>query len=806
VAQRAKTYHEGSLTPLSLLAALAELRNDDTHDVLREFNVTTGDLRQAMTIAGPGGTDRPHSPAKESSSQPPASKSRPSQTGTHDGKGDDNSDSEETFLARYGHDLTEEAARGRLAPIVGRATEVRRLMQILSRRRKNNPLLVGEPGVGKRAVVQALAQRMAASDLPPSLKGRRLVALELGNLLAGARLRGHLEERIRALLDELRHDGGGAILFAEEITPLLGTAGATAGLVANLLKPALAAGHLRLIGRATPMEYRQHVSADPTWSACFQPINVAAPSAEETATILRGVVTQYEIHHAVRISDPACLAAISYGQRYLPDRSLPEKAIDLIDEAAARLRLEIDSRPAPLDALERQLEALHIERDSLQDDHDEASRGHLKEIEQRIEQLVPQAAAMHRQWEAERALLEELRKAKGKIEETRQEEIRARTDGDLQRAAELRHHQLPRLEAQAGQVEARVAQQLEPLLREAVTEEDIATIISDWTGVPVAKMLQDESQRLLAMDETLARRVVGQKEAVLSVARAIRRARVGLRDPGRPIGSFLFLGPSGVGKTELAKALAEFLFDEENAITRIDMSEFMERHMVARLVGAPPGYVDSDEGGYLTEAVRARPYSVVLLDEIEKAHPDVFDLLLQVLDDGRLTDGRGRTVDFTHAVIIMTSNLAGHGILAHQGGHESLRALVDEELRKHLRPEFLNRIDDIVIFERLDRPALTQIVRLQTKQLARLLHHRGLALELTKAAEALIVEMGYEPAFGARPVRRVLLKQVQDPLAEYLLQQPDTTGQRVVVDASEGGFVFRREQRDKKSPQEVKNG
>jgi ATP-dependent Clp protease ATP-binding subunit ClpB len=785
--------------PGELVLAMTQLSTgDDAAELLREFELTPVDVRPVVERLAASSPPRP-GPATGTSTGTSTSTSTSTKSWTQarepqaDRAAPRDPDPEQVSadpLTHFGVDLTAAAARGDFDPIVGRGAELRRLMQILTRRTKNNPILIGEPGVGRRTIVRALAMRIVAGDVPAALDGRRIMSVEPGAILAGARMRGELESRIKSIVDSLRQSRGQVVLFAEELPALLG-AGAQSGSMGagEMLKPALARGEVRIIGRTTPQDYRQHIEKDQALARCFQPIIVEEPDEKAAVAVLRSVVERYEVHHGVRIGDPACIAAVAHSKRYVPDRRLPDKAIDLIDEAAARLRIQIDSVPTELDQLERRLEALQIEHASLHDDTDAQSAAHRVELEREMGELVPRARELGQRWRVEKETLDQLRTAKAALAAARREELAARTEGSLSRAAELRVREVPRLEQEVASIEARFTD-LRPLVPEAVTPEDIAQLISELTGIPVSKMVEDEAQRLLRMEESLASRVVGQDQAVQLVSRAVRRGRVGLRDPGRPIGSFLFLGPSGVGKTELAKALAEFLFDDEAAITRIDMSEFMERHMVARLVGAPPGYVDSEEGGHLTEAVRSRPYSVVLLDEIEKAHRDVFDLLLQVLDDGRLTDGRGRTVSFNETVIIMTSNIAGPQILDHEGDDDSLRALIDKQLRAHLRPEFVNRIDDIVIFKRLDPRALGGIVRIQTKRLSSILADRGMSLQLTDRAVDLVVEKGYDPAFGARPVRRVIVKQIQDPMAEQILRSGYGPGDAVVVDAQDGRFTF----------------
>ena len=794
----------GPIRPIDLLLAMTKLgRKDDAGDLLDEFDITTAQVN-AIADAAPAGepVEAPAPTAAKPAASKPAGGGSPKETAPPikrsarkpEKKVNENvEEAEQDPLVLFGTDLTKMASNGDFDPIVGRAAELRRVQQILCRRTKNNPVLIGLPGVGKRTTVHALAGRVVAGDVPKGLKNRRIISLETGALLAGARVRGELEQRIKLVVDALKESQGETILFAEELPSLLGAGGSSGQMGAGeLLKPALARGEVRIIGRATMQDYRQYVEKDPTLARCFQPVPVEEPNEKEALAILRGIVECYEIHHAVRISDPACVAAIRYSRRYLADRCLPDAAIDLIDEAAARLRLDVDSVPGEIDEIERKLEGLQIEYDSLQDDHDAESRAQLVEIEKEIAEIIPQAKELRSQWRAEKEILDELREAKTRLDSARREEAHERAEGNLNKAAELHFATIPGLEKEVDEIETKINVDTPGLVREVVVEEDIARIIHDWTGIPVAKMLENEADRLLRMEDSLRQRVVGQDTALEVVSKAVRRGRVGLRDPGRPIGSFLFLGPTGVGKTELAKALAEFVFDDEAAMTRIDMSEFMERHMVARLVGPPPGYVDSEEGGHLTEAVRMRPYSVVLLDEIEKAHRDVFDILLQVLDDGRLTDGRGRTVDFTNTVIVMTSNIGGRQILDHEGNYDSLRALVEDELRAHLRPEFLNRIDDVVVFHRLSKKALTGIVHIQARRLSSILAERGMSIDLSPAAIELLVEKGYDPAFGARPVKRVILKDIQDPLAEKILRSGYGMGDTIMVGAEENNFTFER--------------
>jgi ATP-dependent Clp protease ATP-binding subunit ClpB len=699
-------------------------------------------------------------------------------------------------LARFGRDLTRMAADGRFDPIVGRDEELGRVMQVLSRRFKNNPILVGEPGVGKNAIVCALAQRIAADDVPQGLRGKRIVALEMGTLLAGSKMRGEFEERVRQVLTSARDSAGETILFIDEIHTMVGAGGGGGSVgAADLLKPALARGELRCLGVTTPEEFRKHIEKDAALARRFQPIPVEEPTEEQAVAILRGIVDRYEVHHAVRISDPALVAAVKLSKRYLSDRHLPDKAIDLVDEAAARLRIRIDSVPEELDALERKVKNLEMERRSLEDETDKDSLAARARIDASLADMKPRAEAMRAAWQKDLGGLSDLHKAKGELFAAKRDQQMAEREGDLGRASELRFGVIPDLEEKIAALEKTAPAAPAGATVRAVAEEDVAYVISEITGVPVARMMEGEADRLLKMEDRLRERVVGQDTALRLVAKAVRRGRVGLRDPGRPIGSFLFLGPTGVGKTELAKVLAEFLFDDEAALTRLDMSEFMEKHMAARLVGSPPGYVDSDEGGALTEAVRRRPYSVVLFDEVEKGHPDVFNLLLQVLDDGRLTDGRGRTVDFSNTVIIMTSNLGGRLILEHEGKMDALRDVIEDELKRSFRPEFLNRIDDVVIFERLEKDDLGGIVDIQLGRLRRLLGERDLVLELSPEARTMLVDRGYDPAFGARPLRRLIVKEIQDPLAEEILRGGYQEGDTVRVEVKDGKFGFTRSQK-----------
>ena len=708
---------------------------------------------------------------------------------------DPNPEEKYQALQRYSRDLTELARKGKLDPVIGRDEEIRRVIQVLSRRTKNNPVLIGEPGVGKTAIVEGLAQRIVAGDVPEGLKNKRLIALDIGAMVAGSKYRGEFEDRLKAVLREITESQGEIICFIDELHTLVG-AGAAEGAVdaANMLKPALARGELRCIGATTLDEYRKHVEKDPALERRFQPVMVREPSVEDTIAILRGLKEKYEVHHKVKIKDSALVAAAVLSHRYISDRFLPDKAIDLVDEAAARIRMQIDSMPQPIDEIERRIMQLEIERVSVARDQDDpVARERLARIDAELAELKERSSALKAQWQAEKAGIAEIGRIKTEIDAAKQAMADAERRGDLNRAAELRYGTLLTLERQLAELEARLAQQQGQgrMLREEVDEEDIAAVVAKWTGIPVTRLLEGETQKLLRMEERLSQRVVGQDEAIRAVANAVRRARSGLADPNRPIGSFLFLGPTGVGKTELARALAEFLFDDERAMIRLDMSEYMERHTVARLIGAPPGYVGYEEGGQLTEAVRRRPYSVVLFDEIEKAHQDVFNVLLQILDDGRLTDGQGRTVDFRNTVIIMTSNLGAH-IFREYEQPEKVRPLVLQELRATLRPEFLNRIDEIVIFRPLGRAELDRIVEIQLGHLRRRLAERRIELEVTDAAKAVLAREGYDPTFGARPLKRAIQRLVQDPLAVKILEHQFKEGDTVTVDAEGDQLVFRR--------------
>lgn len=683
-------------------------------------------------------------------------------------------DPEATYqaLERFTQDLTELAKKGKLDPVIGRDEEIRRAMQVLSRRTKNNPVLIGEPGVGKTAIVEGIALRIAAEDVPESLKKKKVLSLDLGALVAGAKYRGEFEERLKSVLNEIQRSSGEIILFIDELHTLVG-AGAAEGAqdAANMLKPALARGQLRCIGATTLDEYRKHIEKDKALERRFQPVYVGEPSVEDTIAILRGIKEKYEVHHGIRIEDAAIVSAAKLSHRYIADRYLPDKAIDLVDEAASRLKMEIESVPAVVDKAQRELTRLQIEEQALQLEHNEAAEKRLDELKIAISEKKEELEGLKARWQMERDVLQRSKTLKENIDALKTEAEQAQMRGELQRTAEITYGKLPEAQKELAALEARMAEITrggDSFLAEAVTSQDIARIISRWTGIPVEKMLEAESDRLLKMEERLKLRVVGQDEALSRVAKAIRLARAGLQDPNRPIGSFLFLGPTGVGKTELAKALAEFLFDDESNIVRIDMSEYMEKHAVSRLIGAPPGYVGYDEGGQLTEAVRRRPYSVVLLDEIEKAHTDVFNVLLQVMDDGRLTDGQGRTVDFRNTIIILTSNVGSDYIL-NESDADKRKSLVEGALRQHFRPEFLNRIDARLIFNRLESSVIKDIVEIQLKNYAGLLENRGLKLELSEDAKAFLAEVGYDPAFGARPLKRVFREYVLEPLSEKII-------------------------------------
>src|SRR5213595_3989748 len=689
----------------------------------------------------------------------------------------------------------EEVRDGKLDPVIGRDEEIRRTIQVLSRRTKNNPVLIGEPGVGKTAIVEGLALRILNGDVPETLKDKKLLVLDMGALIAGAKYRGEFEERLKAVLQEVTSSDGGIVLFIDEMHTLVGAGKAEGAMDAcNLLKPALARGELHCIGATTLDEYRKHVEKDAALERRFQPIFVSEPSVEDTISILRGLKEKYEVHHGVRITDAAIVAAAVLSQRYITDRFLPDKAIDLIDEAASSLRMEIDSLPQELDEIERQIRQLEIERQALKKEQDRASKDRLTAIERELANLQEKSKVMRSQWQQEKALIQQIRELKARQEQLRIDAERAERMADFEAAARLKYGEMPKVQQdlEGRNAELVALQKEHRLLKEEVDEEDIAKIVSRWTGIPVQKMLEGEVQKLIQMEERLHARVVGQEEAVTAVANAVRRGRAGLSDPNRPIGSFIFLGPTGVGKTELARALANFLFDDEQATVRIDMSEYMEKHTVARLVGAPPGYVGYEEGGQLTEAVRRRPYSVILFDEIEKAHPDVFNILLQILEDGRLTDGQGRTVDFRNTVIIMTSNLGSHLLQDPNLSEADRQRLVLETVRQNFRPEFLNRVDEIIIFKPLSREQIKSIVDIQLERLRKRLAERRISLQLTPVALELIANEGYDPTYGARPLKRVIQRRIQDPLAMAILDGKFGEGDTVVVDAEKGELIMRK--------------
>ena len=753
-----------------LLIAVAQETSGATRDVLRMCGLSAPILRATLS-----GDDVVESNRSTQSS----------------GASDTNSANGGDPLEKFGRDYTRLAAQDKFDPTVGRDEELRRILQVLARRRENNPLLVGEPGIGKSAIVQALAARMAKGDVPQMLEGRRLISLDIGSMVAGAKLRGQLEERMRSVLEAVRDAAGEVLLFLSDLNSITGD-GPRAG-AGDLLAAALGRGELQIIATATPDTVRKSLDDGGALSRRFVPIEIEPPTMDETVAILRGVVRRFEIAHGVRINDPALVSAASFARRYVPGVQLPKSAIDLVDEAAARVRVEMTSVPAELDRLERRLEAIQIQRTSLEDDTDQESRHTAAQLDREAKDLAPRASALREQWQQELAKLSVVRRLKEELAAAQREHEQARAHEDHAKAGELRFGTIPYVEKQLTKAEAELGGEDKTMLHDTVMPEDVADVVAAWTGIPVSKMLEEETDKLLKMEDRLRQRVIGQDRAVVAVSKAVRRGRVGLRDPRRPIGSFLFLGPTGVGKTELAKALAEFLFDDEHSLTRLDMSEFMEKHMVSRLLGSPPGYVDSDEGGYLTEAVRRRPYSVVLFDEMEKAHPDVFNILLQVLDDGRLTDSRGRLAVFSDTVVIMTSNVGGHAILDHTGSKDELDAKIEGELRSAFRPEFLNRIDDTVIFNQLTKEHLRGIVDIQLRGLDQLLRHRRIGVQVSDAAKDRLVDLGYEPAFGARPLKRVILRELQDPLAEEMLAGGYQAGDVVEVDVEGQSFCFRRQ-------------
>jgi len=708
---------------------------------------------------------------------------------------DPNPEEKYEALKRYGRDFNEIARKGGFDPVIGRDDEIRRIMQVLSRRTKNNPVLIGEPGVGKTAIVEGLAQRIINGDVPDSLKNKRVVGLDIGALIAGAKYRGEFEDRLKAVLKEVTSAEGEIILFIDEIHTVVGAGAAEGSMDAsNMLKPALARGELRCVGATTLNEYRKHIEKDPALERRFQPILVKEPTVEDTIAILRGLKERYEVHHGVRIKDTAVIAAATLSHRYISDRFLPDKAVDLVDEAASRLRIELDSLPAEIDALERRTIQLEIERQSLKDETDPTTLERREKIDRELADLREDMDRMKHHWASEKDVIRKIQTLKEEMEALKTDELNAQREGNLARAAEIRYGKRVELERRLEAEQAALAeiQQQEKMLKEEVDEEDIAEVVANWTGIPVARMMESDVQKLIHMEERLRRRVIGQDDGIAAVSSALRRARAGLQDPNRPIGSFIFMGPTGVGKTELARALAEFMFDSEQAMIRIDMSEFMEKHSVSRLIGAPPGYVGYDEGGYLTEAVRRRPYTVVLFDEIEKAHADVFNILLQILDDGRLTDGHGRTVDFKNTIIIMTSNIGSRGFEAATGNEQEIREHMMDALRAAFKPEFLNRIDDIVIFRSLTIDDIDRIVDIQMDLIGKRLAERKLGIGLTAAAKTYIAQAGYSPVYGARPLKRVLQKLILDRLAMNLLKSTWREGDRITVDVEGDEIVFRK--------------
>jgi ATP-dependent Clp protease ATP-binding subunit ClpB len=704
---------------------------------------------------------------------------------------DQNPEGKYQTLEKYGRDLTALARRGKIDPVIGRDNEIRRIMQVLSRRTKNNPVLIGDPGVGKTAIVEGLARRIISGDVPDSLKRKRIIAMDIGAMVAGAKFRGEFEDRLKAFLKEVTDSQGEIILFIDELHTIVG-AGAAEGSVdaSNMLKPMLARGELRTIGATTLDEYRKYIEKDAALERRFQPVLVDEPSLEDTIAILRGLKERYEVHHGVRITDAALVAAAVLSHRYISDRFLPDKAIDLVDEAASRLKIELDSMPTEIDVIEREIMQHEMERQALKKERDPASKERLKKLEKELAELKEKSSALKAEWQKEKAVIEEQRKWKEELDQLRTELERAQRRGELAKASEIQYGRIPQLEKKLADATAKAAKDRQStLLREEVPENDIAEVVSSWTHIPVSRLQEGEREKLVKLEQHLHQRVVGQDEAIKAVSNAVRRARAGLQDPNRPIGSFLFLGPTGVGKTELSRALAEFLFDDENAMIRIDMSEYMEKHTVARLIGAPPGYVGYEEGGQLSEAVRRKPYSVVLFDEIEKAHPDVFNVLLQVLDDGRITDGQGRTVDFKNTVIIMTSNI-GSQYITEEESKEARRRLVTDALRAHFRPEFLNRVDEIIIFDRLTEDDLKRIVEIQLRRLSKRLEQQKITLKLSDSAKELLAREGYDPVYGARPLKRAIQKEILDPLSIDILEGKVREGQTIRVNAKDGALEF----------------
>ena len=763
--KQAKTLGDEYVSTEHLLLALADTPGTESKTLLKGVGATTAKLLEALEAVR--GSHRVSDQTPENQYQ---------------------------ALQRYTRDLTEDARKGRLDPVIGRDEEIRRVIQVLSRRTKNNPVLIGEPGVGKTAIAEGLAQRMVNGDVPDGLKNKRLVSLDMGALIAGAKFRGEFEERLKAVLKEITEGEGKFVVFIDEMHTIVGAGKAEGSMDAgNMLKPMLARGVLRVVGATTLDEYRKNVEKDPALERRFQPVYVGEPSVESTVAILRGLKERYEVHHGVRITDGAVVAAATLSNRYIGDRFLPDKAIDLIDEAASRLRIEIDSLPQEIDEVERRIVQLEIEREALKKEKDAASKERRDALERELSELREKSGAMKAQWQAEKESLGSVGRIKQQIEEARNQADQATRSGDLGKAAEITYGTIPQLEAELKQVESQLASKQDgkrQFLKEEVDADDVAEIVARWTGIPVSRMMESERERLTKLEAELSKRVIGQPEAVAAVSNAVRRSRAGLQDPNRPIGSFIFLGPTGVGKTETARALADFLFDDEHAMVRIDMSEYMEKHAVARLIGAPPGYVGFEEGGQLTEAVRRRPYSVILFDEIEKAHQDVFNILLQILDDGRLTDSQGRTVDFRNTVIVMTSNIGSHYILERSGADwAETETQVMGALRQHFRPEFLNRVDDVIVFRPLGERELAGIIDLQLDRLHALLADRKLTLELTPEAKKIVAAEGFDPAYGARPLKRSIQRMLQDPLAMAVLEGKFPPGAHIVATVGDDGRI-----------------